>query len=265
MRHEEQADSDSDKPGHDKLDRACLFGDGFFTTGIIVNNCFRYQNNHMARLLESAKKLRFDGFSVSGLKQCIAKISEQNANASIRISISRRQSQRGYSISKQAQYYCTIHLSELKDAPDVPCELIDATISVSYNKDLAGIKHLNRLDSVLAASEISNKNQEVLMYHDHQVICGSRSNLFVKLNDEWLTPSLDGAGVKGITRQRVLDVFSEKKIKHQITSITREQLAQVSAAFVTNSLIGVWSAKSLNGCTLDVEDSDQLKKLITRK
>lgn len=262
--HEEQVGTDSDKSDHDKLDRACLFGDGFFTTGIIVDHQLCYQNNHMERLLESANKLRFNGFSISSIKQSIAKLSEQNANASIRISISRRQNQRGYAISKQAEYCCTIHISELLETPQVPCELLDATVSISHNKDLAGIKHLNRLDSVLAASEISNNNQEVLMYHDDQVICGSRSNLFVKLNKEWLTPKLDSAGVKGLTRQRVLDVFNEKKIKYQVTNITRKQLTQVSAAFVTNSLIGLWPAKSVNGCALDVGDSDQLRKLITR-
>jgi len=258
-----QITTDSSKPV--SLDRGGLFGDGFFTTGIIVEHQFCHQKLHYDRLVKSAQKLQFTDFTLSAIENNIVELCQKHQNAGIRISISRRQTQRGYAISPRAEYDCTIHLSDLTDAPIEFCELIDANTSVSYNKDLAGIKHLNRLDSVLAASEVLTKHQEVLMYHEDLVICGSRSNLFINIDDVWLTPKLDRCGIEGITRRRVLKMFKQQQIKHQITSIDRALLDQASDAFVTNSLIGIWPAKSINGRALHNKDSNHFKKLVTRK
>lgn len=247
------------------LDRASLFGDGFFTTGIIVAHEFCHQEWHFERLIKSAQKLQFTDFVLDGIKESILALCNNHQNATIRISISRLQTERGYAISNKAEYRCMIFLSNLIKIPTIPCELIDANTAVSCNKSLAGIKHLNRLDSVLAASEIDCANQEVLMYHDDLVICGSRSNLFVKLNDRWLTPKLELCGVEGITRGRVLDMFKKRQICYRVADIKRSDLENVNAAFVTNSLIGIWPVASINKHKLNFEESHHFKALVNRK
>ncbi len=246
------------------LDRAELFGDGFFTTGVIHRRQFCHQQRHFERLLISADRLLFNGLDLSELGKRLDLIVTEIDCAAIRISISRRQAQRGYSIALDAYYSCTIMLSDLPAVPSEDCRLIDAKTAISSNPTLAGLKHLNRLDSVLAASEISEPNQEVLMYHGELAISGSKSNLFVKTNGVWLTPALSHCGITGITRDRTLEMFKQQQIQYSIIDIKRSDLVKADAAFMTNSLIGIWPVTSINARLINTEDSEHIKKLITR-
>lgn len=247
-----------------ELDRAALFGDGFFTTGIIYQNQFCHQQRHFERLITSANRLLFDGLELDLLKDQLNQVVSKTDNAAIRISISRQQLQRGYAISTDANYRCTILLSNLPELPNDNCELVDAETAISSNPTLAGLKHLNRLDSVLAASEISTVNQEVLMYHGELAISGSKCNLFVKLNGVWKTPKLTECGIDGITRNRVIEMFEQHKLVLNIEDIKRSDLNEVDAGFMTNSLIGVWPVASINSKRINTKDSDHIRKLVTR-
>ncbi len=246
------------------MDRGFLFGDGFFTTGIIENNQLLNQSAHYQRLLEAANLLKFDNFSIAPIEEIVQKICNKQGFATIRISVSRQQLQRGYAISPEASSHCHIYLSNLTLPPQLPCELSSSETPVSSNPLLAGIKHLNRLDSVMAATEITGKNHEVLMYHNDSVICGSKTNLFVRLQGQWQTPSLELCGVRGLTRQRTIDAFLRLGIECKINSISRSDLEYIDAAFVTNSLVGLWPASSINGRTLDAKRCHAILELVTR-
>ncbi len=246
------------------LDRGELFGDGFFTTGIIKQHQLCYQQQHIERLKKSAKILQFAKIDFSLLENKLKAVCTKVANATIRISFSRRQKQRGYAIAEEGEFHCRIILSELASPPKQSCELVEANTAVSYNPSLAGIKHNNRLDSVLAATEITNQYQEALMFHNDTVICGSKSNLFVKLNNKWVTPDLTFCGIHGITRNRVLKAFANNNIEHEIRTINRAELNHVSSAFMTNSLIGVWPVSKINQRQLDLIYCNEIKHLIQR-
>lgn len=246
------------------LDRGLMFGDGFFTTGIIYQNRFCHQQRHFERLITSANRLLFVGLDFSELKDRLNQLANEIDNSAIRISISRQQSQRGYAIASDAKYRCTILLSALPDLPGDNCELVDAETAVSCNPTLAGLKHLNRLDSVLAASELSTANQEALMYHGDLAISGSKSNLFVRLNGVWITPNLSHCGIAGITRNRTIEVFKQQNIKWHMSDVNRTELEMVDAAFLTNSLVGIWPVASINARAINTEDSDHIRKLVTR-
>lgn len=263
--HIEVIDQNNKKPSAlPELDRGSLFGDGFFTTGIIYQHQFCHQQRHFERLIMSANRLLFDGLNLSELKNQLNQLVSEINNATIRISISRQQTQRGYAVAPDASYRCSIVFSALPEMPNEYCELVDAQTAISYNPTLAGLKHLNRLDSVLAASEISKTNQEALMYHGDLAISGSKSNLFVKLNGVWQTPKLSHCGIAGITRDRTIEIFKKNNIQWGISDIKRADLAKVDAAFLTNSLLGIWPVSSINAKEINVEDSDQIRKLITR-
>ncbi len=255
---------DKDQNPLPTLERASLFGDGFFTTGIIQDSQFCHQQRHFKRLRMSADRLLFTGLDLSQLQDRLKQLVSQIESAAIRISIARQQQQRGYAIAADAKTVCTILLSKLPALPCDYCQLIDAKTVISCNPTLAGIKHINRLDSVLAASEISSINQEALMYHGDLVICGSKSNLFVRLNGVWLTPKLSNCGIEGITRDRTIEMLNQQNIQYSISDIHRSDLTDVDAAFVTNSLTGIWPVKSINDRLVKLENSNYIRKLVTR-
>jgi len=247
------------------LNRAEMFGDGFFTTGLIQNRQFKQQNAHLERLNFSAERLGFLDYNSETLQSRLKFLLEEQVDDNervIRISVTRVQAQRGYSVSDKAQSRCQIILSKRPELPSQPCELFVAKTQVSRNRTIAGIKHLNRLDSVLASMEVSNNQQEAIMLDGESVICGSKTNLFFHLNGQWITPKLDQCGILGVTRQRVLNIFADIGIECSEQMIKSSQLKACKAAFVTNSLIGVWAASSIDGRKLDLSYSNQIQQLI---
>jgi len=247
------------------LSRDGLYGDGFFTTGIINNGKIKHWDYHLERVLFSASRLYFADFSLELFRSSIEKLVGNIVNAAFRISITRCQKARGYAISDSALSLCRLHLFPIPSTAEPHCELVFAHTPISVNPYFAGIKHLNRLDSVLAANEIQNGNQEALMFSGDSVISGSRSNLFVYQKGQWRTPLIDQAGVNGITRLRILKTMEENGITCHKSSISRSDLKNVDAAFACNSLMGIWPSNNINGKSLATEPSVVIQELLDGK
>lgn len=247
------------------LSRDALYGDGFFTTGLIESGECQHWDYHLERILFSASRLYYADFSLEIFRASIEKLVTNIEQAAFRISITRYQQARGYGISSEALSLCRLHIFPTTKQQQTTCELIFATTPVSVNPYFAGIKHLNRLDNVLAANEIEKEHQEALMFNGDIVISGSKSNLFVFKQGEWHTPVIDKAGVNGITRLRILKAMEEEGIVCRKSHISRNDLDNIEAAFVSNSLIGVWPAKNIQGKLLNIEPSQAIQQLLDDK
>lgn len=235
--------------------RDSLFGDGFFTTGIIEDWQILNKDLHIKRLVISAEKLKFSGLDVNVIEQVVDKNINDIQRAVFRLSVTRSQAQRGYAVSANSQIVIKLLLSPWQPTSSTSFKGFFANSSLSINKQLAGIKHLNRLDNVLAASECPSVNHEAIMCIEDQVICGSRSNLFCYFDNQWVTPDLSQAGIEGITRQRILAALEQNKIPFKVGTVSREQLLSSSSAFVCNSLLGM--------CPLNVIENKSLDENLT--
>jgi 4-amino-4-deoxychorismate lyase len=125
---------------------------------------------------------------------------------------------------------------------------------VGRNKRLAGIKHLNRLEQVLARQEWDDPNiPEGLMLDEYQhVIEGTQSNLFLLQGETLLTPKLTHAGVAGVVRDLVLDNARELGLEALEADIPVNQITEADALFVTNSLLGLCPVAHLEGRYFDI-------------
>ncbi|MBL6751469.1 MAG: aminodeoxychorismate lyase [Nevskia sp.] len=113
---------------------------------------------------------------------------------------------------------------------------------------LAGIKHLNRLEQVLASRDWPDGMDEGLLGDgDGAPVCGTRSNLFWVRRGRLHTPALDRCGVAGVMRDRVLALAARLGIQVQVAQRPWQHLLEADEAFVTNSLIGTWPLRSLDG------------------
>ena len=111
---------------------------------------------------------------------------------------------------------------------------------LSINQPLAGIKHLNRLDQVIARAEWSSENyQEGLMFSSSGILVEAISaNIFVKNKDgDWLTPCLKQAGVDGVMRSVMIEeVFPACNIPISIGDISRNELPECQSLLLSNSV-----------------------------
>lgn len=123
--------------------------------------------------------------------------------------------------------------------------LFPCTTRLSEQPALAGLKHLNRLEQVLARAEWQDSAYAEGLMRDMtgRVVEGVFSNLFIVKAGELLTPSLERCGVAGVMREELLHRASQAGVKTQITDISMERLLGADEIFVCNSLYGVWPVR----------------------
>jgi 4-amino-4-deoxychorismate lyase len=115
------------------------------------------------------------------------------------------------------------------------------TTRLGENRQLAGIKHLSRIENVLAAVEATEAGAfEALMLDVSEgVISGAMSNVFVVRGGQVMTPRVDRCGVAGVMRGVVLRECAELGLSAAEGRLTLEDLFSADAVFITNVRLGV--------------------------
>ena len=232
-------------------DRGLLYGDGVFETIAIQEGRAQYLQSHLNRLERGCRVL---GIAVPSLELLLVEISEicrGISRAVLKIIITRGQGGRGYrpDAAIQPTRIVTLHPWPVY-APHYTQEGILATLCktrLSRNPLLAGIKHLNRLEQVLARREWQDQFQEGLMLDtEDEVIEGTMSNLFLVSGGQLITPQLKCSGVAGIMREQLLQGASELGIPTSICKLRLQDVQTAESAFFCNSLMGIWPIKRLD-------------------
>ena len=233
-------------------DRGLQYGDGLFETIAVQDGACELWDRHMQRLLNGCDRLGIPRPSVAQLASEAATLQRGRPGARIlKILVTRGSGGRGYRPSIPAQPTRILLAKEWPDYPaahatqGVKLRLCDQPLS--RNARLAGLKHLNRLEQVLASAEWDGSEfAEGLMLDDHrQVIEGTFTNLFLVQDDSLLTPSLEHCGVAGIMRAVVMDFARGLGIPCVERNISEAALYESREMFLTNSLIGIWPVRVL--------------------
>ena len=124
-------------------------------------------------------------------------------------------------------------------------------LRLGHQPALAGVKHLNRLENVLARAEWADERiaEGILCDMEGRVIGGTMSNVFAVMRGELVTPSLERCGVAGITRERVLDAALQHGVPCRIGDFTWTELLAADELFVVNSVFGVWPVRQIDDDT----------------
>lgn len=117
---------------------------------------------------------------------------------------------------------------------------------LSNNTSMAGFKHLNRLDQVMASFGLTEPVDELVCLDQNDlVIEGIKSNLFMVINDQAITPHIYSAGVRGVMREYLLQKFAAASIDVRSCDISKSDLLAAAEIFVCNSVFGVWPVRKL--------------------
>ena len=243
------------------LDRGLAYGDGLFETLLYESGKIHLLGSHLARLQAGATRLRIS-FALETLQDELRDfLNEARAEglvsdsqkAVLKIILSRGVGGRGYAFPEGARTSQRVIM--LFDHPAYPSSFQEDGIHirlcktpVSVNAALAGLKHLNRLDSVMARSEWDDPEiSEGLMLDEQRfIIEGTMSNLFMVCGNVLITPSLQRAGVEGVMRAHLLILADKYRVETRIReSLTLEQLFDADEVFVCNSIFGIWPVTRL--------------------
>jgi 4-amino-4-deoxychorismate lyase len=124
------------------------------------------------------------------------------------------------------------------------CEL-----KLGLQPKLAGVKHLNRLENVLARMEWKDSSiaDGLLLDSNDNVIECTMSNIFARYGNSLITPSLKECGVAGIARTRIIENAKDFDLNVKIEALKLNKLMQADEIIICNSLFGAWQVVSFNG------------------
>ena len=237
-------------------DRGFQYGDGLFETMRVVNGRPQHWARHMARLQSGCERLGISLPDLERLKAEAASLCIDTASTAgvLKITITRGEGGRGYAVTDAAEPTRVVAVSPMPEFPasnatqGVKIRLCE--MRLGDNPILAGIKHLNRLEQVLARAEWDDPDiaEGLLRDNNKNVVEGTMSNLFCvhTLGDAQptlLTPTLSRCGVRGVTRDHILELAAQFDIPHKETDLQLSDLQAASEVFISNSLIGIWPVR----------------------
>jgi 4-amino-4-deoxychorismate lyase len=233
-------------------DRGLAYGDGVFRTFPLRGGKPVLWRRQYAKLAHDCHALKIDCPAVETLEKDLVLIGAAEPDCVVKIIITRGDSLRGYAAPVESAPTRVVIASPLPLYPPhygekgVQAHL--CRIRLAPQPALAGIKHLNRLENVLARTEWSDAAiAEGLMCDvDDDVICGTMSNLFLVKDGKLLTPELARCGVNGVMRDLVIELAHDHNIPLRITTISIDELLAADELFVVNSVIGLWPIAALD-------------------
>lgn len=250
-------------------DRALVYGDGLFETIACVNGeplLFEY---HLARLQTGLQRLGI-ATDVSAIQDRVKTASRAAGDAVIRLVVGRAGGGRGYDPS--VAQHSVVQLSVFSPPRYPHLNLHDGiALHVCHhrlprNPALAGMKHLNRLDQVLAASEWDRSQAaDGLMLNDlGQVIEGTFTNVFLWQSGGLYTPDLSACGVAGVMRAFILDWAGKQGWPVHVMDLNLDAFLQAESCFVCNSVFGIWPVRTIAGSVLTQKraEIDQLMRVV---
>ena len=232
-------------------DRGFSYGDGVFRTLPVRDGQAEQWERHYTKLSNDCQALGIGCPQESELLSDLAILFADYGGGVAKIVVTRGESARGYAIAADMTARRVVMRSTRAEYPashrSEGVNLHLCNLRLAIQPRLAGIKHLNRLENVLARAEWSSPDiaEGLLLDTDGYVIEGTMSNLFLRSGTLLRTPSLKRCGVAGVTRDRILELAPELELQSEVSDITLEELKNADEVVICNSLIGVWQVRSL--------------------
>ncbi len=230
-------------------DRGLHYGDGVFETIAVINGTPRLWQRHYSRLQRGCERLAIPAPDGQLLLEEVARVAQNQTACVVKILVTRGSGGRGYRPPAQV---APTRLVLCYPFPDYPPDCAQEGVAIRVcdtplgcNPRLAGIKHLNRLEQVLARSEWDDEAiaEGLMLDGEGHLVDGTMSNLFLVADGVLYTPELSRCGVAGVMRATLIDIAQRQGMPLRITPITLDRLAHADEVFISNALIGIWPAK----------------------
>jgi 4-amino-4-deoxychorismate lyase len=242
-------------------DRGLQYGDGVFETVLVRTGKARFLDAHLTRLANGLARLRIPFEAWDALHADLIRATNQAPElAVIKIIVTRGTGpRRGYSPRGCAVARRIVMSFAASPPPDFApgVDLRFAAIRLASQPALAGIKHLNRLENVLAAMEPEHDThfESLLLGASGGLVGGTMSNVFVVHRGTISTPPIVDAGVAGILRGIVLRECVVLGLRAEERRLSPADLTSADEVFITNARLGVVPARRLGEHAFRMRDT----------
>jgi 4-amino-4-deoxychorismate lyase len=232
---------DPAQPALTLQDRGWQYGDGIFETMLLLRSQVRFWRDHIERLQAGCARLGMQAPDAELLQQELQQLCAGRQDGVIKLTLMRSGSERGYRPPLTAD---TTRLWQLFDAPAAAASSITmrwCDTRLSRNAQLAGVKHCNRLEQVLAQAEWRDADiaEGLMLDTEGELICGTMSNVFLVLEGMLVTPDLRYSGIAGVMRKNVLRLTSLLQIETEQRAVRAEEVSLAHEMFICNAVRGI--------------------------
>lgn len=234
------------------LDRGLLYGDGLFETIAVAGGKPVFWSRHLARLRAGCERLGIPCIDADRLADEARGLLHGVDRCVIKIIVTRGTGGRGYRTPPQPK---PTRIIQRHPWPDYAENLAEHGVCVRLceqrlgtNPLLAGIKHLNRLEQVLARQEWTDPDimEGLMADRNGNLVEGTMSNLFVVQDRTLATPDLGRCGIAGVIRGVVMELAEELALPVAVRDMNMTALREADEVFLTNSVIGIWPVVRLD-------------------
>lgn len=239
-------------------DRGLLYGDGVFRTLRASKGQALCWSLHYLKLQHDCQKLGIDCPDEVLLLAELDRVLAEHPDGVVKLIVTRGEGARGYAPPDDAM---PTRIWDFSPLPGYPAEWATQGVKahvcqlrLAAQPRLACVKHLNRLENVLAAAELRDAQsldsqiaEGLLLDAEGHLIEGTRSNLFMVSQGRLVTPDLSRCGVAGIQRGRVMAWALQHGVPLQVRDIALDEALQADELFLVNSVIGLWPVRELQG------------------
>ncbi len=235
-------------------DRGLAYGDGVFRTLRSQSGQPVWWADHFAKLDSDCAALALARPDEARLRAEVCQVAEAGEGV-VKIIITRGASERGYASTGAHAGTRIVMSSPLPPhaRPKVAAAIHACwcTLRLARQPRLAGVKHLNRLENVLARAEWHDPeiDEGVLCDDTGALISGVMSNLFWVSQGELYTPDLSECGVAGVTRARLLRAAARLGIRCHIGRWLPDAILAADEVMICNSVIGARRVARLDDVT----------------
>ena len=224
-------------------DRGLQYGHGVFETIACDRGQPLFWNLHMLRLDAGCEALHIEQPAEDVLRREVQTVVAGQNQAVVKIILTGGESERGYTMAEfpQTNRIVSSYQWPVEFAGNRSTGVRTRTCSyrLSHNRPLARIKHLNRLEQVLARAEWDSDDfqEGILLDVEENIIAATAGNLFLVKAGRLYTPRLDRCGICGVMRDALLAEYVARAEKRRIS---RGMLADSDEVFICNSIRGIW-------------------------
>jgi 4-amino-4-deoxychorismate lyase len=196
--------------------RGFAYGDGVFETMRVHQGTVPWWGAHRARLEAGAERLRLSLPSATAIEGAFAELFDDQGDGVAKLLVTRGGGGRGYAPDIGAPPVWRLSRHPFPAGPrDGGLVLRWCETQLAVQPALAGLKHCNRLEQVLARAEWHDADidEGLMRSTEGDVVCATSANLFVLHGDRWSTPRIDRCGVAGTCRAWLLSQTGAAEVR----------------------------------------------------
>jgi 4-amino-4-deoxychorismate lyase len=223
-------------------DRGLNYGDGLFETMRLHRGGLPLLDRHLARLASGCERLGLD-WPGSGLieQELLAAAAASAGDCVLKIILTRGDSGRGYAPAPGGRVRRIVSAHPLPPALEAPLVAGLCRVRLGHSPALQGLKHLGRLEQVLAAREAAAAGwgEGLMLDAAGHVVEGTRHHVFWQQNGRLFTPPSDDLAVAGVMRGLCLEAAAELGLAGGERRLRYDALHEVEAIYLCNAVAGV--------------------------